>query len=244
MINKLFFTLIAVFAISCSDQNKKAELFDHEINMIKKKTELVISDIKLKGNQFPNRYLKIRSHSAALNNSIDALKSILSKKNEKEYRRKIKSLKKVITESNLYRGSAIFDLIDERFNFLNQEKINDYKVIKWNLLNLEYELQNYLYKHLHDDYLTFKTVNPIIVDDSFIYLVSTDSTVYQKIMIWDINKADTLFYNKNKVTEINLKNGRGLIDESIQKKFPEGFQGVFKVGTNRGDINYYHFKSK
>ena len=215
-----------------------------ELEFIRKKSDLTLSEIKFKGNQFPHRYEKTIAHSSELREDFNDLAELVTDNKANELKVKLKSIRKMLGKSKLYQGSAIFETIERRFSELNNGEIEKPNELMWNLINLEFELQSYLYQHLNDGCISLSSVKPLVVNDTLIYLTSDDSTSYQRVFIWDINKPDTMFYDESKLTELKLKDGIGFIDSETLKGFPNGFQGILKVGTNRGDIQYYPFENK
>lgn len=239
---------IAIIAclFSCSNNEKIPNYIDKEITLLKDKTILAVVEIREQAKRYPERYSHIHNHSNAINDAVLVLDSLIKKDLKVEYVKEFSNLKERISKSKLYRGSWIFDLMKTRFHHLENPDLVDKAQLNWHLINFEYELQNYLLISLNDDYLIFTNVWPFVVEDSIILMTSNDTNLIQNIHIWDIEKSENL-YHENKdddnISQIEITNGKGKISPNQLLKYPNGYQGFFKIETKRGDGNYYWFSN-
>jgi hypothetical protein len=248
-----FLILITLLILSCNSgdhQNKNIDqdmFLLNELETISSKSQWKYLDIKLASSQYPERYFQVFKHSEIIKRKVNLLDSLIQIDNKNEFESEFDLLKKEINNSKLYRGSLIFDYMKNRFHFLNTPDFSNPAILRWHLINLGYELQEYLAETLNDNFYIFSSVSPITIDDSLIYLASTDTNRSQNIKIWDINKSKKYAIEKpddSLILEVKIEDGVGKISGKQLAQFPNGYQGFFVVKNKRGDGGYYWFKNK
>ncbi|WP_346854954.1 hypothetical protein [uncultured Draconibacterium sp.] len=247
--------LIIGLTIFYSCGNKENQYFQNESEIVNEKILYNLSKIQEKYLLNPGMAKPYFEVASFLDTTFDTLLHFVDQGNLKAINDGLINLDESIKSISYFNSEYINEIIIPN-QFKTFKSLDNKKITRLDLLNLENELVSYLFNRIEADYYKFNKLSVVVVDSSDnikvgdiyqanIILAAEDTTIYPSIIVTDFSQPDSLLNairpDNKRTFYVDAIDGKGIYREKINKLGKHGFKGVVQIPNSNGELERFKF---
>lgn len=252
-------TFVFFLIIGLSSCKSKIDFCKNEIIILEQKLERIYSDFQIRVLLRPDMYQDKYQQAIKLRDSIDLFIDRVTNNSSNNAIIDIYYCNYYF--NNLLTNEDEFqkELISQRLSKWKNNEINSYAAncFKLDLMNIEYELVEYLFNTVEKEYYKFNKLDILVIDSSWIKKVGGTYTAHVYVAAIDtyscLNIVLGEYYYDNYNLEIKenmdncellIKDGFGIVRKKLIKAGEDSITGIIRIYKPDGTICKYPFKRK